>query len=209
MYSDKQYGFISGRSTSSQLLTVLDEWTEALDQGKEIDCIYMDYQKAFESVPHNRLMEKLKCYKIDNLTLKWIESFLYGRKQKVVLNGESSKWEPVQSGIPQGSVLGPTLFVMYINDLPECVKSQAYLFADDTKIFQIISKDEDCTQLQDDLDTVSEWSDKWLLKFHPDKCKHVHIGKKRKEVTYKLVGKEVNKSSKEKDIGVIINRYET
>ena len=99
--------------------------------------------------------------------------------QQVGVNGERSAWHNVISGVPQGSVLGPLLFVIFINDLPETVNSDAYLFADDTKIFNIIKSSDNSTILQEDLTKLEEWSDTctWLLRFHPDKCKHMHIGK--------------------------------
>ena len=135
LFSNRQYGFISGRSTQLQLLEVLDKWTEALDEGHSIDCVYMDYAKAFDTVPHRRLLYKLSKYGINPKAVSWIENFLGNRIQQVIVQGEESSWKPVTSGIPQGSVIGPLLFVIFINDLPDCVTSEAYLFADDTKIF--------------------------------------------------------------------------
>ena len=206
-FTDRQFGFISGRSTSLQLLNVLDKWTEAIDQGKSVDCIYMDYMKAFDTVPHKRLMNKLKTYGIMDPVLGWIESFLSNRVQQVVVNNAASKWSAVSSGIPQGSVLGPLLFVIFINDLPNLVDSDVYLFADDTKIFNIITKKEDTNILQNDLDKLSDWSDTWLLRFHPEKCKHMHIGKHNTQTdnTYKLKTTELQRAEEEKDIGVIID----
>ena len=141
LFSNKQYGFISGRSTTLQLLTVLDKWSASLDRGQSVDCIYMDFQKAFDKVPHKRLISKLRSYCIDNRVIGWIQDFLCNRKQQVVVNGATSEWKPVTSGVPQGSVLGPVFFVIYINDLPNELKSNAYLFADDTKIFRIITNE--------------------------------------------------------------------
>ena len=105
LFSKKQFGFISGRSTSLQLLTVLDKWTESLDQGKSVDCIYMDYQKAFDTVPHGRLLSKLKSYKMSEPILRWISSSLQKRTQQVVINGHHSEWMEVPSGIPRGQYL--------------------------------------------------------------------------------------------------------
>lgn len=207
LFSTKQYGFISGRSTPLQLLEVMDRWTEALDNGYEIDCVYMDFQKAFDTVPHRRLLQKMQAYGISSQILRWTESFLSERSQFVMVNGENSSWKPVTSGIPQGSVLGPLLFVLFINDLPEIVESTAYLFADDTKVFNIITRAEDRPKLQRDLDCIADWSDEWLLRFHPDKCKVMHLGEKGEEnrQTYRLRDVELDTIENEKDIGVVID----
>ena len=217
LFSDKQYGFISGRSTSLQLLTVLEEWTDALDHGLTVDCIYMDYRKAFDTVPHNRLLGKLESYGFNDQLLGWIRSFLKGRTQKVTINDKDSSWKEVDSGIPQGSVLGPILFVIYINDLPELVSSKVYLFADDTKIYKVITDEEDRLKLQDDLNKLSEWSNTWLLKFHADKCKHMTIGRNKQGLEetpfkYKLNDSCLQTVKEEKDIGVTIDdelRFDT
>ena len=142
-FSDKHYGFISGRSTSIHLLTVLEEWTDALDNGLTVDCIYMDYRKVFDTVPHNRLLGKLKSYGFNDQLLGWIRCFLKHRTQKVTINNKDSSWKEVDSAIPQGSVKGPIIFVIYINDLPELVSSKVYQFADDMKLYKVITNEED------------------------------------------------------------------
>jgi hypothetical protein len=202
-FTRKEYGFISGRSTALQLLEVLDKWTGALDLGYSIDCVYMDYQKAYDAVPHKRLHNKLASYGIHEQLIAWIDNFLSNRVQQVGVNGERSEWHNVTSGIPQGSVLVPLLFVIFINDLPETVNSDAYLFADDTKIFKIIKSSDDSTILQEDLTKLEEWSDIWLLKFHPDKCKHMHIGKKNDDNSY-----SIHRKSLEKVIGCSFMPYD-
>jgi hypothetical protein len=121
----------------------------------------MDFQKAFDKVPHKRLIGKAKNYVLDNPLLEWIENFLTGRTQRVSINGSTSDWKEVTSGIPQVSVLGPLLFILFINDLPDGVKSNAYLFADDTKIFRNITDGEDKEILQDDLEILENWSNTW------------------------------------------------
>ena len=210
MFSDKQYGFISGRSTVLQLLAVLESWTQSLDVENDIDVAYCDYMKAFDKVSHRRLIHKLKIYRFGEVFQNWIGDFLAGRKQKVIVNGRESNWETVISGIPQGSVLGPILFVLFINDLPEHLpnKSNLYLYADDTKIFREIKDDLDREKLQEDIYSMNEWSKRWLLRFHPDKCKTMHIGNNNSEpMSYKLKpdisGMDITTS--EKDVGVIID----
>ena len=177
LFSSQQYGFIKGRSTVLQMLNVMDVWTNAIDKGDSIDTVYLDFTKAFDKVPHHRLMSKLNAIGINTQTLNWIKVFLSDRVQQICINGSNSTWRPVTSGIPQGSVLGPILFVLYINDLPSNILSDVHMFADDTKIFNIIKSPEDQEILQNDLDTLCMWSDKWLLKFHPEKCKVMHLGK--------------------------------
>ena len=107
LFTKKQFGFLKGRSTSIQLLNVLDQWTKDLDQGKPVDCIYMDFQKCFDTVPHKRLLHKLKAYGITEEIVLWITDFLIGRKQRVSIQNNMSNWLNVLSGIPQGSVLRP------------------------------------------------------------------------------------------------------
>jgi hypothetical protein len=137
--------------------------------------------------------------------LGWIEGFLTDRYQCVSINEEISEWKEVISGIPKGSVLSPIMFVLYINDLPSSVDSVAYLFADDTKIFRIINNFPET--LQDDLKQLEKWSENWLLKFHPEKCKHIHMQREKEPNAqkYKLLGNEIERVSEEKDIGVTID----
>ena len=209
LLSDKQHGFISGRSTITQLLNYLDKCIEATVSGQVIDTIYFDFAKAFDTVPHKRLLEKLKAYGISGQILKWIGSFLDGRTQIVKVNGESSYEASVTSGIPQGSVLGPILFVIYINDLPDIVRSSdSFLFADDTKIMRQISSENDSLLLQSDIDALYEWSKKWLLKFHPDKCACMGIGYSPKEeiyTSYNMNGHCLKIINSEKDLGVLFD----
>ena len=172
LFSPLQYGFIDRRSTTLQLLYVLDEWTEIIDSGGTIDAVYMDFMKAFDKVPHVRLLKKLESYGIGGVLLKWISSFLTGRKQRVRVGSATSEWSAVTSGIPQGSVLGPILFVIYINDLPDALKndSKAVMYADDTKVYRRTDTPNGQQLLQEDLDALYKWSEKWQLRFHPDKC---------------------------------------
>ena len=142
--------------------------------------------------------------------LRWIEGFLTGRKQQLCVNGSMCKGADVTSGIQQGSVLGPILFVIYINDLPNEIKYDIYMFADDTNVFRTIKTNDDQCILQDDLDELTSWSTKWLLTFHPDKWKIMHLGKPLEEqFKYTLhdgtIIHELGYTSEEKDNGVIID----
>ena len=157
-------------------MTVLDDWTSALEYGDNLDALYMDFAKAFDTVPHQRLLVKLKGYGIGGAVLQWIDAFLSGRRQRVVVNGSKSTWAQATSGIPQGSVLGPLLFVCFINDMPSVVKSPVHLFADDTKLYRRVTTLEDHKALQDDLTNREDWSTKWNLCFNTNKCKVMHIG---------------------------------
>ena len=214
LISNKQHGFFSGRSCVTQLIDVLDLWTKTLDEGGSIDAIYMDYQKAFDSVPHRRLIAKVKAHGISGNVLDWVQDFLTNRSQKVIINGAQSEEKEVTSGIPQGSVLGPILFVLYINDLPSNVQSEIRLFADDTKLFTRSDTKEACENLQKDLDTLQVWSEKWLLRFHPEKCHTLKLGHKKSEATYCMRKKDndnnyttinLEESEFEKDLGVYID----
>ena len=208
LFSSQQYGFLNGRSTVLQLLKVLDRWTEILDHGGAVDIIYCDFMKAFDRVPHARLIDTLHHYSIEDPVLSWIEAFLKDRKQRVIVNGRNSNWYDVLSGIPQGSVLGPILFVIYINSLPSTVEhSEVYLFADDTKIFKGIFSDKDKYDLQSDLDQMQVWSEKSLLLFHPDKCVSMRVGKSDVEFGYTMGPNKqfLRTVTHGKDIGVIID----
>lgn len=167
-----------GRSTVLQLIKVIDQWTQLLDEGGTVDIIYCGFMKAFDKVPHKRLLEKINSYGIVETCLKWIEAFLCNRKQCLIVNGQKSGWKEVKSGVPQGSVLRPLLFVLYINDMPEEVNngSEIYLYADDTRVYRHIKNQRDMEHLQMDISCMRKWSEKWLLFFHPKKCKYMRIG---------------------------------
>ena len=193
----------------TNLLETFEQWTQLLDDGGCIDVIYMDFMKAFDKVPHLRLLVKLQSYVICSKTLDWIRAFLVGRHQCVVVNGQRSEWSEVTSGIPQGSVLGPLLFVMFINDLPKTVKCGVKLFADDTKVCvrSDIPDNPDCLQ---NISQLHDWSDKWLLSFHPDKCKVIHIGNHPPETNYTMrqsdntIGLlDIRDEMTERDLGVL------
>ena len=129
------HGFITDKSCLTQLLHAINHWTTSLGQNIPVDILYLDFQKVFDSVPHYCLFVKLEAYGIRGKFLDWIKFFFVNHHQKVVLNGVSSNWSTVHSGAPQGSVLGPLLFIIYVNDIPSLIDSQILMFADGTKIF--------------------------------------------------------------------------
>ena len=207
LLSDLQFGFIKGRSTSLQLLNIMNDWTCAIENSNSSDCIYLDYQKAFDTVPHKRLISKLYAYNIDEKIINWIKYYLSERKQYVEINGQKSEWQKVTSGIPQGSVLGPLLFLIYINDLPDGITSTIYMYADDTKLYREIKSPDDHQILQNDLSKLCTWSKKWLLKFHPKKCSCLTIGKKLESPSYSydLSSHIIEQVKSIKDIGVTMD----
>jgi hypothetical protein len=148
--TDVQHGFRRQRSCESQLIITIQDIARAMDDKKQTDVILLDFSKAFDKVPHKRPMKKLHHYGIRNSTHKWISDFLNNRDQSVVLEGGRSESAPVESGVPQGSVLGPTLFLLYINDLPSYLvrDSKVRLFADDCVLYRYIENDSDCKDLQ-------------------------------------------------------------
>ena len=146
-----QHGFQSGLSCESQLIETVHDWMTAMDNKTQIDAILLDFAKAFDKVPHLRLLSKLTSYGITGNTQNWIKSFLSNRKQRVSVNGALSDITDVTSGVPQGSVLGPVLFLLYINDINGNIKSSIRLFADDSIIYRKISSKTDHEILQTDL----------------------------------------------------------
>ena len=208
LLSPKQHGFICGRSTVTQLLCYLDKCVKAIVEGNVVDTVYLDFMKAFDTVPHMRLVGKLKAYGIEGNIAKWITEYLNNMSQVVVVNGEKSLPADVISGIPQGTVLGPLLFVVYINDLLDNTKSAGFLFADDAKIFRAVTSKEDALILQSDIKLLEDWSRTWLLNFHPDKCHILTFGKfENTKYThrYKICGHEVEHVFEEKDLGVVFD----
>ena len=207
LLSHRQFGFLAGRSTLLQLLVVLEHWTRAIEEGEEIDVVFMDFRKAFDKVPHRRLGNVLRHYGISGNILLWIEDFLSERKQRVRITDSTSEWRPVISGIPQGSVLGPILFVIYVNSLPTVVRdSEVFLFADDTKVFRRIKAAEDTPKLQEDINRMLDWTKDSLLEFHPEKCKSMTIARHTGTLRYyELAGQPLERTDTEKDLGVILD----
>ena len=165
-----QYGFRQGHSSETQLIAVIEDILYAMDHHQQLDLVLLDFCKAFDTVPHCRLLSKLSSYGIQNQTYRWTTSWLTNRKQRVTVDGVASKWVPVKSGVPQGTVLGPLMFLIYINDIGENVFSTLKLFADDCILYRTISTPSDCHKLQEDLNNVYQWSKLWQMNFNINKC---------------------------------------
>lgn len=196
----------------SNLLETRDILTESVHFGFSADVVYTDFAKAFDKVPHRRLLHKLRAYGIHGSLHKWIESWLTNRQQRVQIDECSSGWKTVTSGVPQGSVLGPLLFVLYINDLPDKLVQHVKLFADDSKIIGVITSEEDCISLQKDIDEAVQWSHKWLMPFNIDKCKVMHVGRtnRKSKFIYSMLDLDGNRkhlevTTVERDLGVLVS----
>lgn len=200
----EQHGFIGKRSCFSNLLECMDRAYDILDQQDSLDIIYLDFMKAFDSVPHKRLISKLKSYGITGRTLEAIKDFLSNRKFRVRVGEKFSKLFDVLSGVPQGSVLGPLLFIIYINDLTGGIQSFASLFADDLKL---LTAAKNCHIAQEDLDFLTTWQNTWLLKFNTkdNKCKVLHVGRTNPIHDYYMNSSVLPDTKLEKDLGVTVN----
>ncbi len=204
-----QHAFIRKRSCTTQILEALDVWTKLLDEGNTVDVIYLDFAKAFDKVPHKRLIIKCEAFGIKGKLLKWIETFLTGRRQRVSVNGTKSSWLDVTSGVPQGSMIGPILFVMFINDMPDGISNFVSLFADDTKLFGKSSNSSDVDSIQRDLQKLQNWSETWDLRFNETKCQTLYLGRNNNKKVYSMGSSQnqvpLQETTAEKDLGIIID----
>ena len=182
-----------------------EEITKWVDEGSPVDAIYLDFQKAFDKVPHQRLILKLKSRGMGNSIINWIQQWLTDSKQRVVVDGEVSSWKSVLSGVPQVYVLGPILFMAYINDLEEGVTGSILKCADDTKLFRKTKEIGDTFFLQDDIDKLVKWSEKWQMLFNFGKCKCLHTGPGNTGMNYEMGGTILSKTVKEKNLWVTMN----
>ena len=178
-----QHGFRSGHSCETQLIQTVEDFARTIHEQQQCDVMILDFSKAFDTVPHRRLLQKLSSYKLDPRCLAWIAEWLRKRTQIVVQDGERSDPVEVKSGVPQGTVLGPLLFLLYINDIGNRVSSSIKLFADDCLLYRQVRTPADTILLQKDLDILTEWSSKWLMYFNVSKCTAMTITKKPKPIT--------------------------
>ena len=204
---DLQHGFREKRSCDTQLTMLFEDLARNTSVGKQTDLTLLDFSKAFDKVNHSKLTWKLHQYGIRGNALSWIRAFLGNRSQTVVIEGKESGSVPVSSGVPQGSVLGPILFLVFINDLPENLSSQVRLFANDTAVYLTIGGLDDGTVLQNDLDKLSLWESQWDMEFNPSKCQVVRVTTARKAINtvYTLHGQILEVVTSTKYLGVDIS----
>ncbi len=204
LLSRYQHGFLSKRSVCTQLLECTNDWTKTLDNRKSTDVVYLDFAKAFDTVCHRKLLHKLEGYRVSGSLLGWISAFLSGRTQVVRINDSFSECQAVTSGVPQGSVLGPLLFLLYVNDIAEIVSGvKIKLFADDIKIYAESCDGEN--KIQENLDRIELWAKKWQLNLACKKCVVLRIGKDKSDCVYRINDVPLENVSQFRDLGVLMS----
>jgi hypothetical protein len=176
-----------------------------------MDAVFLDFAKAFDKVPHKRLLVKLRAHGVTGGVLRWITAWLADRKQRVVLNGKSSDWMSILSGVPQGSVLGPILFLVFINnlDVQAALVTIVRKFADDTKLGQVVKTDRDSEVLQNSLDKLTAWADTWGMSFNVKKCVVMHFGHNNPKRPYYMNGEQLLTTKEERHLNIGERHHET
>jgi hypothetical protein len=202
-----QHGFMPNRSCTTNLIEFMDTVTRIVDEGHPVDIVYLDFSKAFDTVPHERLMVKLAAKGVGGEVADWLRDWLIGRTQRVRVGNELSETQEVDSGVPQGTVMGPCLFDVYIDDLDDIVKLLELLskFADDSKGLKAIRNLLDKLLLQETLDKFCKWAADWGMSFNANKCKIMHVGHGNPNYEYYMQGTKLQEVEEEKDVGVIIH----
>ena len=205
---DNQHGFRPGHSCTTQLISLIEDVSRAMDKHQQTDLILLDFSKAFNTVPHHRLLTKLKYYRINITVCQWIQTWLTSRSQRVLVESESSESIPVTSGVPQGTVLGPLMFLLYINDITTNISSPLRLFADDCLLYNTINSQEDTDMLQQGLNQLCDWATTWQLNFNVTKCAVIRCTRSSSPVNvdYILNGTTLKLVEQHTYLGILIHK---
>uniref|UniRef100_A0A493TVB5 Reverse transcriptase domain-containing protein n=1 Tax=Anas platyrhynchos platyrhynchos TaxID=8840 RepID=A0A493TVB5_ANAPP len=202
---NSQHGFTKGKSCLTNLIAFYDGITNWVDGGRAVDVIYLDFSKAFNTVSHDILIAKLRKCGLEEWTARWVENWMTGRAQRVVISGAESGWRLVTSGVPQGVVLGPVLFNIFINDLDKRIVSALSKYVDETKLGGVADTPEACAAIQRDLDRLERWTGRNQMRFNKSKCRVLHLGRNNPKYLYWLGDDLLERSSEEKDLGVLVD----
>ena len=215
LFTPSQSGFLPGDSCIAQLLSIIHEIQTAFDENPSVDVrgIFLDISKAFDKVWHEGLLYKLETYGIEGQLLSLLKNYLENREQRVVLNGQTSDWKKINSAVPQGSVLGPLLFLIYINDLPDGITSICKIFADDTSLFsKVLDINESANNLNTDLEKITKWAHQWKMQFNPDPNKQANevIFSRRSKIdlsypSVKFNNNDIVTCSDQKHLGIVLD----
>ncbi|KAF2351411.1 Reverse transcriptase domain [Trinorchestia longiramus] len=201
LINDNQHGFREKRSCLTNLLDLFGEVNCIYDCTKAVDLVYLDFQKAFDKVPHERLMAKVEAHGIRGNYSRWIRNWLTGRTQRVVIHDETSDSAFVTSGVPQGS---PLLFIIYINDLDVGIISKINKFADDTKLCHRAFTERDKATIQSDLNRLLQWTETWQMSFNIEKCSVMHVGANNRHFHHTMYDTSIETVQQQRDLGVIV-----
>uniref|UniRef100_A0A803TJV1 Reverse transcriptase domain-containing protein n=1 Tax=Anolis carolinensis TaxID=28377 RepID=A0A803TJV1_ANOCA len=205
--ANSQHGLTKNKTCQTNLISFFDRVKSWVDTGNAVDVAYLDFSKAFDKVPTSKdlLANKLiKCGR-DKTMVRWICNWLSEQTQRVLTNASSSSWKEVTGGVPQGSVLGPVLFNIFINDLDKGLEGTVINFADDTKLGGIANTPEDRSRIQNDLNRLERWAETNKMKFNRNKCKILHFSRKNGMQKYRMGDTWLDSSTCEKDLGVLVD----